>query len=424
MAGEAVKYDEVVALQPLTNIGTAGHVDHGKTTLVEALTGIWAARYSEELRRGITLKIGYADAAVYRCPSCEDPERWFTHATAEDLKCKYCGSPLEFVRWISFVDVPGHEMLMAVMLAGATLMDGVIFLIDASQPCPRPQTREHFTALTIVGVRRMVVVQNKIDIVSKERAKESYREIKKFLEGTWAEDAPVIPVSALHRINVDALVWTVEGEIPTPKRDPSKDPLMLVVRSFDVNKPGLPVNKLAGGVLGGTIVQGRFQVGDEIEIRPGIRVEGRRGVSYRPLFSEITSLKSGQHPLKVAYPGGLVGVGTLLDPSLTKGDNLIGSVVGRPGRLPPVWNELSVDVNLLDRVVGTEELLKVEPLRRGEVLMLNVGTAVTVGRVEDIRRGIATIRLQVPVCVEEKSRVAISRQIAGRWRLIGYGLIA
>ncbi len=410
--------------QPLVNIGTAGHVDHGKTTLVEALTGIWAAKYSEELKRGITLKIGYADTTVYKCPRCSPPESYYTAATApENLKCRYCGSDLVFQRRVSFVDVPGHEMLMAIMLAGAALMDGVLFVIDASQPCPRPQTREHFMALTIVGVKNIVVVQNKIDIVSKERAKENYHEIREFLAGTWAEDAPIIPVSALHKVNIDSLIWALEENIPTPKRDPVKPPRMLVVRSFDVNKPGTSVSKIVGGVLGGTIMQGKFSVGDEIEIKPGIKIETKQGVKYETLYATITSLKSGNTPLKVAYPGGLVGVGTTLDPSITKGDNLIGNVVGKPGTLPPLWKEFEVEYHLLERVVGTEKQYRVENLRIREPLMINVGTAVTLGIVTNVSSEYAHIKLRVPVVAEEGARIAISRQVAGRWRLIGYGYI-
>ncbi|MEM1508676.1 MAG: translation initiation factor IF-2 subunit gamma [Thermofilaceae archaeon] len=412
-------------LQPLVNIGTAGHVDHGKTTLVEALTGVWTSRYSEELKRGITLKLGYADTMVLKCQSCPPPQAYYTLAIAPpNGKCKYCGSQLVPQRKISFVDVPGHEMLMAVMLAGASIMDGVLFVIDALQPCPRPQTREHFMALTISGVRKVIIVQNKVDVVNKERVMESYEEIKRFLEGTWAEDAPIIPVSALHRVNVDAVIWAIEKFIPIQDRDPSKDPLMLVARSFDVNKPGLPVEELKGGVLGGMIIQGKFEVGDEIEIRPGIRISTRRGgFSYEPVITEITSLKSGEQELEVAYPGGLVGVGTKLDPSFTKGDNMMGCVVGHPGALPPILNEVRIEYSLLERVVGLESEMRVEPLRKGENLMLNVGTAVTIGVVREAKRNEASLMLRSPISASTGMKIAISRQMAGRWRLIGYGLI-
>jgi len=400
-------------------------VDHGKTTLVEALTGVWTARYSEELKRGITLKLGYADTMILKCPSCPPPQAYYTSATAPpDRKCKYCGSELESVRKISFVDVPGHEMLMAVMLAGTALMDGVLFVIDSSQPCPRPQTREHFMALTLSGIRNIVIVQNKIDIVSKERARENYKEIKEFIAGTWAEDAPIIPVSALHKVNIDAVVWAIEECIPTPKRDPNKPPLMLVARSFDINKPGTPVDELKGGVLGGMIIQGKFEVGDEIEMRPGIKVETRRGaVRYEPVITEIVSLRSGTQDLEVAYPGGLIGVGTKLDPSVTKSDNMMGNVVGRPGSMPPVLHEITVEYSLLERVVGLEKEIRVEPLRRGELLMLNVGTAVTIGLVRGLRGDEADLLLRIPIAAYPGMKLAISRQIGGRWRLIGYGRI-
>jgi len=140
--------------QPEVNIGTIGHVDHGKTTLVQALTGVWASRHSEELRRGITIRLGYADAPVYKCPNCNTPE-CYTTKTA----CPNCKSLCEFVRAISFVDAPGHEALMATMLSGAAIMDGALLVIAADEACPQPQTREHLAAAEIVGIKNIVIVQ-------------------------------------------------------------------------------------------------------------------------------------------------------------------------------------------------------------------------------------------------------------------------
>lgn len=418
------EWTEALKKQPLVNIGTAGHVDHGKTTLVEALTGVWASHHSEELKRGITLKIGYADTAIYQCPKCPPPQKYYTSANLPgDMKCRYCGTPLEYVRKVSFVDVPGHEMLMSVMLAGAALMDAALLVIDSTKECPQPQTREHFAALNIIGIRRLIVVQNKIDVVSRERAMESYEEIRRFLEGTWAESAPIIPVSALHKVNIDALVWAIEKYVPTPQRDHSLPPKMLVARSFDVNKPGTPAKDLVGGVLGGTIVQGVFRVGDEIEIKPGLKVKKGNQEVYEPLYTTITSLKSGNEPLEVAYPGGLIAIGTELDPSITKADNLIGNVVGKPGTLPDSLYDLELEVHMLERVVGTERELKVEPLKTNEVVMINVGTALSVGLVTSARSDEVHLKLRIPVVTEKGDRVAISRQISGRWRLVGYGFV-
>jgi len=404
--------------QPEVNIGTIGHVDHGKTTLVQALTGVWAARHSEELRRGITIKLGYADAPVYKCPKCPPPQCYST-----EPKCKGCEAQGEFVRAISFVDAPGHEALMATMLSGAAVMDGAMLVIAADEPCPQPQTREHLAAIEIVGVKNLVIVQNKIDLAEDRRAFESYQEIVNFVKGSIAENAPIIPVSAQHGVNIDALIQALEERVPTPNRDPNKPPRMHVVRSFDVNKPGTLAEELAGGVIGGTILQGVFKVGDEIEIRPGIRMEKQGRAVYEPLFTEIVSLHAGGRTVKEAQPGGLVGVGTLLDPSLTKADGLTGNIVGKPEMLPPTLSELTVETYLFPRAVGTKELMEVARVQMSEALLLDVGTSITAGTVTAIKGENATLKLSRPISAEEGARAALSRKIAGRWRLIGYGII-
>lgn len=404
--------------QPEVNIGTIGHVDHGKTTLVQALTGVWASRHSEELKRGITIKLGYADMPVYKCPKCEPPKNYSTQPV-----CPNCGSKATFARAVSFVDAPGHEALMATMLSGAAIMDGAILVIAADEPCPQPQTREHLAATEIIGIKNIVIVQSKIDIVNEKRARESYGEIKNFVKGTIAENAPIIPVSAQHRVNIDVLIQALEEFIPTSKRDETKTPMMYVVRSFDVNKPGTPIEKLEGGVIGGTIVQGKFVFGDEIEIRPGITTEKEEKNAYNPLFSEIVSLHAGGRNVEEAHCGGLVGVGTLLDPSLSKADGLTGNMVGKSGMLPPTLSELTLETHILERAVGTKELTKVEEISMGETLLLHVGAAITVGKVTSIKKDTVTVKLTRQVCARADSRVAISRKITGRWRFIGYGMI-
>ncbi|KSW12617.1 translation initiation factor IF-2 subunit gamma [Pyrodictium occultum] len=404
--------------QPEVNIGTAGHVDHGKTTLVQALTGVWTARHSEELKRGMTIKLGYAEGEVWYCEGAEPPEAYQPFPE----KCPE-GTVPKLLRRVSYVDAPGHEILMATMLSGAALMDGALLVIAANERCPQPQTYEHLMALDIVGTHDIVIVQNKVDVVTPERARESYREIKEFVRGTFAESAPIMPVSALHKINIDAVLMAMEYIIPTPKRDPSKPPLMFVARSFDVNKPGTPVEELEGGVVGGSLIQGVLRVGDEVEIVPGVRVEDKGRVRYEPLVTEVTSLRFGSLEVEEAKPGGLVAVGTKLDPSIAKADNLVGNIVGKPGHLPPVRDTLRLEHHLLERAVGAREFVKVTPIRPKEILMLTVGTAITLGIVTKAGSGEVEVKLRKPVAAWEGARVAISRQILGRWRLVGWGLV-
>ncbi|KAA0014810.1 translation initiation factor IF-2 subunit gamma [Thermoplasmatales archaeon ex4484_30] len=404
--------------QPEINIGMVGHVDHGKTTLTQALTGKWTDEHSEELKRGISIKLGYADTTFYKCPNCPEPLCYSTKPV-----CPHCGEETEMLRKVSFVDAPGHETLMAVVISGAALMDGALLLIAANESCPQPQTEEHLMALDIVGAKNIVIVQNKIDLVNKEEAVKNYEEILAFIEGTCAENSPIIPISAHHETNLDYLIMAIEEYIPTPPRDKSKPPLMYTARSFDVNKPGIKPEELKGGVIGGSLKQGVLRVGDNIEIRPGKKIEEHGKVRYEPIYTEIASIITGGEMVEEAGPGGLLGIGTYLDPSLTKADALAGKVIGKEGKLPPVFYELEMDINLLQRIVGEKEKKRMDEIRVNEPLMLTVGTATTVGIVKHIKKDYMEVSLKIPVCAEKGQRVAISRNIMGRWRLVGYGEI-
>lgn len=395
-----------------------GHVDHGKTTLTQALSGVWTDVHSEEIKRGISIRLGYADATFRRCPKCKEPQCYTTKE-----KCPIDDGETEVLRTVSFVDSPGHETLMATMLSGAALMDGAVLVIAANESCPQPQTKEHLMALDVIGVKNVVVVQNKIDIVSKEKAVENYEQIKEFLKGTVAENAPIIPVAAQHSTNIDFLIKAVEEYIPTPKRDEKKPPKLLVARSFDINKPGTKPKDIVGGVLGGSLIQGVLAVGDEIEIRPGLKYEEENRVVWRPITTKVESLIAAGKRQKKIYPGGLVGIGTFLDPSITKSDGLSGCVLSKPGVLPEGVDKLLLEVHLLKRVVGTKEELEVEAIRTNEPLMLNILTTTTVGIVTSARKDEAEVRLKLPVVAEDGARVAISRRIGTRWRLIGYGIV-
>ncbi|MEM4032804.1 MAG: translation initiation factor IF-2 subunit gamma [Zestosphaera sp.] len=400
--------------QPEVNIGVVGHVDHGKTTLVQALTGIWTGRHSEELKKAMTIKLGYADGDIYECPGAEPSRRYVPQPTCKDSTYR---------RSVSYVDAPGHEVLMATMLSGAALIDGALLVVAANEPCPQPQTREHFVALNIIGVKNVIVVQNKVDVVPPEKALENYRAIREFLKGTPAEDAPVIPVSALHKINVDVLTTAIEKLIPTPERDLSSPPLMFVARSFDVNKPGTPPAELRGGVIGGALLRGVVRVGDEIEIKPGVKVRRGGKEYYEPLTTEVVSIKFGDRSYSEARPGGLVALGTKLDPSLTKADSLVGNVCGKAGTVSDPVTQVSIRYSLLERVPGTKEQVRVEPLKPKDTIMITAGVAVTLATVDSVGREVASLTLRKPIVAWSGMRVAVSKQVLGRWRLVGWGHI-
>jgi translation initiation factor 2 subunit 3 len=405
-------------LQPVVNIGIVGHVDHGKTTLVKALSGVWTDRHSEEIKRGISIRLGYADIVLRKCPNCPEPDGY----TTKEI-CEKCGTKSEVLRAISFVDSPGHETLMATMLSGAALMDGALLVIAANEQCPQPQTKEHLMALNILGIKNIVIIQNKIDIVPREKVLESYNQIKAFVKGTVAENAPVIPISAQQNTNIDLVIEAIEKYIPTPKHDLKKSPLMYVARSFDINKPGTLPEKLVGGAIGGSLNFGVFHPGDEIEMRPGRKVESGGVVKWVPIKTVITTIHAGKEELKEAVPGGLIGIGTNLDPTLTKSDALVGQVAGIPGSLPPILEGFLMGTKLLERVVGISDEAAVEPIRSNEPLMLNIGTATTIGVVVSARGADAEVKLKRPICADKGAHIAISRRVGARWRLIGSGVL-
>ena len=397
--------------QPEVNIGLVGHVDHGKTTLVQALSGEWTDQHSEEMKRGISIRLGYADATFREVPGVDAPECYTVEETVD-------GEETDSVRTVSFVDAPGHETLMATMLSGASLMDGAVLVIGATEPVPQAQTQEHLMALDIMGLENIVIAQNKIDLVAgAEEALENKAEIEAFVEGTVAEGAPIVPISAQQTVNVDLLIEAIEETIPTPDRDLDADARVQVARSFDINRPGTTAGGLNGGVVGGSLTGGRLEEGDEIAISPGAQPDDD---GYETVTTTVRSLQAGGGSSAEVTPGGLVGIGTGLDPSMTKGDALAGQVAGPPDSLPPVHEEFTMTVDLLDRVVG-EDGAAIEEISTGEPLMMTVGTATTVGAVTSARTGECEVALKRPVCAEPGAKIAINRRMGSRWRLIGVG---
>ncbi|MFH2094467.1 MAG: translation initiation factor IF-2 subunit gamma [Bacteroidota bacterium] len=402
-------------LVPEISIELVGHVDHGKTTLTQALTGKWTDIHSEELKRGITIRLGYANSVVYKCHKCSDPICYGVLS-----KCEHCKSECTPLRKISFIDAPGHETLMATMLSGAAIIDAALLLISANEPCPQPQTKEHLMALEISGIKNIIVVQNKIDLITREELFENYNQIKKFLKGTIAEDAPIIPISAQHNVNIDVLIKTIQERFKTPERNKNKTPIFYIARSFDVNRPGTPIKKIFGGVLGGAMAEGVLKKGEIIEIRPGLKKEKQGKIVWVPIQTQIAGFIWGENEVNEIAPGGSSSILTKFDPSLVKSDSLVGNVVGLPGHMPEVYNNIKFESHLLERVVGSRDELVVDSIKKNELLMLNINSAVTIGSVLNVKDNIIEVDLKKPVCMDKNNKITISRMIGGRWRLIGY----
>lgn len=224
---------EVISRQATINIGTIGHVAHGKSTVVKALSGVQTVRFKNELERNITIKLGYANAKIYKCDNdkCPRPRCYCSAPSSkeDDFPCDRpgCSGRYRLLRHVSFVDCPGHDILMATMLNGAAVMDAALVLIAANETCPQPQTSEHLAAVEIMRLKDMLILQNKIDLVKDSQAKEQYQQIQKFTQGTVAEGCPVIPISAQLKYNIDVICEYIVKKIPIPERDFTSPPRLI-----------------------------------------------------------------------------------------------------------------------------------------------------------------------------------------------------
>lgn len=393
---------------PELNVGVVGHIDHGKTTFLSKLTGKFTDTHSEELKRGITIKLGYAETIIYKCGAV------FSNKEIKGEKC-------EALRYVSFIDAPGHEMLMATMLSGAAVIDAAILVIAANEGI-KPQTREHFMALQAKNIKNIIIIQNKIDLVDKTQALQNYKEIKEFLKGTIAENSTIIPVSTLQETNLDK-VFEALANIEIPKRDTESSPFFLIARSFDVNRPGTKIPDLKGGVLGGILKKGKLKVGDEIEIKPGISTKKHNENIYKTLYTKILSLQKGEQSVNEIVPGASISIETSLDPLLAKADSLTGCVVSLKGKLPEIKYRIKLESKLFNEVFGLKDQKKVEPFKTKELLMMSINTTISVGVVERISKNEIELSLNIPIVALKGDNAGLARNIGGHWRLIGWGQV-
>lgn len=324
---------------------------------------------------------------------------------------------------------PGHDILMATMLNGAAVMDAALLLIAGNEPCPQPQTSEHLAAVEIMKLKNIIILQNKIDLVKEKDAASQYDDIVGFVRGTVADGAPIVPISAQLQYNIEVVCEYICTKIPKPIRDFTSSPRLIVIRSFDVNHPGAEVKELVGGVAGGSILRGVLRMGQEIEIRPGIVTRDPAGnVQCIPMFSRIVSLFAEKNHLQYAVPGGLIGVGTKIDPTLTRADRLVGQVLGEVGQLPDIFTVLEISFFLLRRLLGvrtdpSRRAERIPKLSKGEMLMVNIGSTSTGARVIKVEGDLAKVVLTSPVCSSVGEKLALSRRVDKHWRLIGWGMI-
>ena len=307
-------------LQPFIIISTQGRVANGKSSLIRALTGINPMKFTKEAEKNMTIKLGYTNAKFYKCETC--PEPWCYQVNKQN--CELCGKINTMKLHVSFVDSPGHNDLQATALSGASNMDFCLLLVAAD--CEQdPESNEHYKAIKILGLEKStIVLHNKIDLVSKDQSLEHWDKLKKTYNPKL-----ILPICAQFGFGLNYLTKFLVESIGNPINEKLYQkinaPLKVsIIRSFDVNKPSTPVDKIIGAVVGGTIKSGSIKIGDKVKIIPGVVLSNGQN---HPIEAYIESLKTDNTNLNIAYPGGLVGIGLSIDPTLSKEDRLVGNFI-------------------------------------------------------------------------------------------------
>ncbi len=386
-------------IQPIVNIGMLGSVSDGKSTTVHSLSGVKTQRHSSEMKRNITIKPGYANMKIYR--------------DEDGYNVKESG---EIVHHISFIDCPGHYQLIVTMMSNIKLMDGIILVVSAAEPIEKkPQLLQHIMAIKMSKIKNVIVLLNKLDLVTKKVAMERYTALVDVLTKHDIEPKRIIPVCMNHMIGVDMVLESIMEFMPPKERDIEVDPLFMASRSFDVNHPNIPYTDIVGGVVGGSILRGQFKVGDIIEICPGIITNNNGTVEWKPHHTTITSIKSDTTDLQNAAPGGLIGIGTDIDPYYCKNDGMAGQMIGLKGKMPPTILTLTISFDKIDFDYCWEPKV-------GSYITVITGTYCGDGKIIDYNdNDILKITLQKPVCIDKDNMVVLCEKTRDAFHIVGCG---
>jgi len=408
---------DIVKNQAIINVGCIGHVSNGKSTLVRQMTGIKTQKFKSERERNCTINVGYGNCKIYHSKITDEYKYTGSHISEEtDSE----GNAMELIHHISFVDCPGHENYMSNMLCGTSVID-MAFLVEAANAptVPQPQTLEHLIAIQNSDITDIVVLQNKCDLVSKENLELNKRQIDNFIEDHCENELPIIPVIAQTGANIEYIGKYLANTLNQYNKDINLPLQINIIRTFDINRPNKPIIDLKGGVMGGSVVQGIVKVGDILQISPGICKKTETSWSVSPLFTKVESLCSEKTNMNYAIPGGLIGVGTTLDPAYTKANQLVGQIITRPGEHLKIVDKIVIKYKSFRRVNKVDKKLS-----KGEVIKLGIICKQISGTVLSWDKKSKEIKVQLacPACINKRS-VSIMKKIGSIYKIFSIGKI-
>jgi translation initiation factor 2 subunit 3 len=397
---------DIMKYQPTINLGMLGSVSNGKSSLTYCLSCTKTQRHSHEQLKNITIKLGYANAKIFKCPQCPPPKCYKPccgHIMT--LSCVNCKCNMELKKHISIIDCPGHQMLMATMLNGTCVMDSTIIVESvANQELPSIQTVEHLIAADIMGLTNSMVCVNKLDLVDKKTAVKKIDVLQKYLTNTIAKNSPIIPVVANYGVNIDIMCEYI-CQIPEPIRDLESYMKMIIIRSFNINKQGTKIADIQGGVVGGTVIKGIIKVGDIVQILPGFITNKDNVWKYQPVITVVESINSEKTDLQMAIPGGLIGVKLSIDPNFATNDSLTGSIITNTlDTTHKVYNILCVKFKNINRCNNNNNI----KLKQSDIVVVNYNACNVNSTIVKIRKNKMELRLEKPICAQLNDYITIS----------------
>jgi len=408
---------DIMKNQPTLNVGMIGSVSNGKSSVTEKITSVKTQKHSSEMKRNITIKLGYANAKIFKCPECPAPQCYQPHpSSVMEIECGLCGKQMTLEKHISVVDSPGHQSLMTTMLNGTCVMDTTILVEAVNNDGLAPQTKHHLLATKMIGVDNSITCLNKMDLVKKPKGMEKVSELRKNLVGTMAEQSPIVPVAANHGMNIDVLCEYICKFIKEPVRNYDATLKMIIIRSFNVNKQEISLDQLEGGVVGGTITQGVLHKGDKMSIYPGLIDKNTDTDNvrwkYRPIKGTVLSINSETNNLGFAIPGGLIGIKLDIDPGLAAKDNLVGNILTNYDNTDAyrVYEVIFAELQLFDNMQITNK----------EILVINSNACSEKCEVVKTKGNRAELKLlEKPICAMKNDYITISKIIANNITVVG-----
>ncbi|ABA27410.1 eukaryotic translation initiation factor gamma SU (nucleomorph) [Bigelowiella natans] len=403
---------------PSVSLGTLGNVSHGKTTFIKNLNPIYSYQNKSEIDNKITIKLGYSNSKITKKKVLGFNNSLLKYEIHRDRSINDESVVFDF----SIVDCPGHEILASTLLTGVSIIDGSLLFISQEEWFPQSQSIEHLVALKNKNLMHIVIVLSKIDLLKINFFFYRYLFIKSFIEEVIYFKCIFIPFTEKVKTKRHFIFNNIINCFGNISRVLQFPPFFTVIRTFALISKTKNNNLITRGIFGGSLIRGYLKKNQLIEIRPGTL----KHKNTYPFLNKIIGIKDFNLDIPEILPRGLIAIETNISSSATNNDLLVGSVVGEIGTLPPVYRALKIRFNIIKKNIKynirqTKKLMKTNAIEIGELVLLNINSATTLGVVMNINFSSVSIYLNTPVCSFALAKVTVSKFIEQKWRIIIWG---